>query len=78
MALFLGVMDYLDRFAFGWQISALTAFSFLQPLPVDRLTASGYQTLTLYQMVFNGSMLFGPSIRLLIPLSIPKAAFRDS
>ena len=77
MALFLGVMHYLGLIRV-WHlllVSALTGFlvSFEQPVrqsilhhlvPRDDLP----NAVTLYQMVFNGSMLFGPSIGgMLIP-----------
>jgi MFS family permease len=71
MALFLGVMHYLGLIRV-WHlllVSALTGFlvSYEQPVrqsilhhlvPRDDLP----NAVTLYQMVFNGSMLFGPSI----------------
>jgi MFS family permease len=78
MALFLGVMHQL-RLIQVWHlllVSAITGFlaSFEQPVrqsilhhlvPREDLP----NAVTLYQMVFNGSMLFGPSIGgLLIPV----------
>jgi MFS family permease len=85
MALFLGTMHHL-----GWirvwhllMVSALTGFlvSFEQPVrqsilhhlvPREVLP----NAVTLYQMVFNGSMLFGPSIGgLLIPWIDTKGCF---
>jgi MFS family permease len=71
MALFLGVMNYLGLIRV-WHllaVSALTGFcvSFEQPVrqtilhqlvPHDVLP----NAVTLYQMVFNGALLFGPSI----------------
>jgi MFS family permease len=77
MALFLGVMNYLGMIRV-WHlltISALTglAVSFEQPVRqsiLHQLVPRGDlpNAITLYQMVFNGSMLFGPSIGgLLIP-----------
>src|SRR4030095_3243346 len=77
MALFLGVMNYLGMIRV-WHlltISALTglAVSFEQPVRqsiLHQLVPRGDlpNAITLYQMVFNGSMLLGPSIGgLLIP-----------
>jgi MFS family permease len=78
MALFLGVMDYLGEIRV-WHLlcaSTLTGFlvSFEQPVRQSILhhlvpRSDLPNAVTLYQMVFNGSMLFGPSIGgLLIPL----------
>lgn len=71
MALFLGVMDQLGAIRV-WQlllVSALTGFlvSFEQPVRQSILhhlvpNVDLPNAVTLYQMVFNGSMLFGPSI----------------
>ena len=77
MALFLGVMNYLGAIRV-WHllvVSALTGFfvSFEQPVRQSILHDIVPQSdlpnaVTLYQMVFNGSMLFGPSIGgMLIP-----------
>jgi len=77
MALFVGVMTYLGAIRV-WHlltVSALTGFfvSFEQPVRQSILHHLVPQSdlpnaVTLYQMVFNGSMLFGPSIGgLLIP-----------
>lgn len=77
MALFLGVMTYLGAIRV-WHllvVSALTGFfvSFEQPVRQSILHDVVPQSdlanaVTLYQMVFNGSMLFGPSIGgMLIP-----------
>lgn len=77
MALFIGVMDYLGVIQV-WHlliVSALTGFfvSFEQPVRQSILhhlvpSADLPNAVTLYQMVFNGSMLFGPSIGgMLIP-----------
>ena len=85
MALFLGVMDYLGMIRV-WHVltvSALTGFfvSFEQPVRQSILhqLVPRYElpnAVTLYQMVFNGSMLFGPSIGgLLIPLIDTKGCF---
>jgi MFS family permease len=78
MALFLGVMKYLDAIQV-WHllvVSGLTGFfvSFEQPVRQSILHDVVPQSdlpnaVTLYQMVFNGSMLFGPSIGgMLIPI----------
>jgi MFS family permease len=71
MALFLGVMDQLGAIRV-WQlllVSALTGFlvSFEQPVRQSILhhlvpNVDLPNAVTLYQMVFNGSMLFGPSV----------------
>ena len=71
MALFLGVMDYLGTIRV-WHLllaSTLTGFlvSFEQPVRQSILhhlvpRSDLPNAVTLYQMVFNGSMLFGPSI----------------
>jgi MFS family permease len=71
MALFLGVMDYLGMIRV-WHLllaSTLTGFlvSFEQPVRQSILhhlvpRSDLANAVTLYQMVFNGSMLFGPSI----------------
>lgn len=71
MALFLGVMDYLGTITV-WRVltvSALTGFfvSFEQPVRQSILhhlvpRSELANAVTLYQMVFNGSMLFGPSV----------------
>jgi MFS family permease len=85
MALFLGVMDYLGTIRV-WHvltISALTGFfvSFEQPVRQSILhqlvpRSELPNAVTLYQMVFNGSMLFGPSIGgLLIPFIDTKGCF---
>jgi MFS family permease len=77
MALFLGVMDYLGTIRV-WHLllaSTLTGLlvSFEQPVRQSILhhlvpRADLPNAVTLYQMVFNGSMLFGPSIGgMLIP-----------
>jgi MFS family permease len=77
MALFLGVMNHLALIRV-WHlllVSALTGFfvSFEQPVRQSILhqlvpRADLANAITLYQMVFNGSMLFGPSLGgLLIP-----------
>jgi len=85
MALFLGVMQQIGLIQI-WHlllVSALTGFlvSFEQPVrqsilhhlvPREDLP----NAVTLYQMVFNGSMLFGPSIGgLLIPVIDTKGCF---
>ena len=85
MALFLGVMHHLGVIQV-WHlllVSAFTGFlvSFEQPVrqsilhhlvPREDLP----NAVTLYQMVFNGSMLFGPSIGgLLIPVIDTKGCF---
>ena len=78
MSLFLGVMNYLGTIQV-WHIllvSALTGFSvsFEQPVRQSILhdlvpRAALPNAVALYQMVFNGSMLFGPAIGgMLIPL----------
>src|SRR5687767_7088883 len=71
MALFLGVMDYLGTITV-WRVltvSSLTGFfvSFEQPVRQSILhhlvpRSELANAVTLYQMVFNGSMLFGPSV----------------
>ena len=71
MALFLGAMKYFDAIQV-WHllvVSGLTGFlvSFEQPVRQSILHDVVPQSdlpnaVTLYQMVFNGSMLFGPSI----------------
>ena len=77
MALFLGVMNHLGTIRV-WHllmVSALTGFfvSFEQPVRQSILhhlvpRSDLPNAVTLYQMVFNGSLLFGPSIGgLLIP-----------
>lgn len=77
MALFIGTMNYLGIIQV-WHlllVSSLTGFlvSFEQPVRQSILHHLVPQTdlpnaVTLYQMVFNGSMLFGPSIGgMLIP-----------
>jgi len=77
MALFLGLMDYLGAIRV-WHlltVSALTGLlvSFEQPVRQSILhhlvpRSELPNAVTLYQMVFNGSMLFGPSIGgMLIP-----------
>ncbi len=85
MALFLGVMHHFELIQV-WHllmVSACTGFlvSFEQPVrqsilhhlvPREDLP----NAVTLYQMVFNGSMLFGPSIGgLLIPIIDTKGCF---
>jgi MFS family permease len=85
MALFLGVMDYLGTIRV-WHllvVSALTGFlvSFEQPVRQSILHHLVPHTdlpnaITLYQMVFNGSMLFGPAIGgTLIPWIDTKGCF---
>jgi MFS family permease len=85
MALFLGVMDYFGTIRV-WHVltvAALTGFfvSFEQPVRQSILhhlvpRSELPNAVTLYQMVFNGSMLFGPSIGgAPFLLSTPKAAF---
>jgi predicted MFS family arabinose efflux permease len=85
MALFLGVMDHLGEIRV-WHllaVSALTGFfvSFEQPVRqsiVHQLVPHGDlpNAITLYQMVFNGSMLFGPSIGgMLIPFIDTQGCF---
>ena len=85
MALFLGLMDFLGTINV-WHIlavSALTGFfvSFEQPVRQSILhhlvpRADLPNAVTLYQMVFNGSMLFGPSIGgALIPFIDTKGCF---
>ena len=85
MALFLGAMQHFElvRVWYLLMVSALTGFlvSFEQPVrqsilhhlvPREDLP----NAVTLYQMVFNGSMLFGPSIGgLLIPWIDTKGCF---
>ena len=78
MALFLGVMTHFGTIRV-WQllvVSALTGFSVSFEQPVRQSILHGVvphpdlpNAVTLYQMVFNGSMLFGPAIGgLLIPV----------
>ncbi len=78
MALFLGIMTYFGAIRV-WHlllVSALTGFSvsFEQPVRQSILhdvvpQADLPNAVTLYQMVFNGSMLFGPAIGgVLIPV----------
>jgi len=85
MALFLGVMTTLGAIRV-WHllaVSALTGFlvSFEQPVRQSILhqlvpRADLPNAVTLYQMVFNGSMLFGPSIGgMLIPLIDTQGCF---
>jgi MFS family permease len=85
MALFIGVMDHLGAIRV-WHlllVSALTGFfvSFEQPVRQSILhylvpKADLPNAVTLYQMVFNGSMLFGPAIGgLLIPWIDTKGCF---
>ena len=85
MALFLGVMTYLGAIRV-WHllaVSALTGFcvSFEQPVRQTILhqlvpPAVLPNAVTLYQMVFNGSLLFGPSIGgLLIPVVDTQGCF---
>jgi MFS family permease len=85
MGLFLGVMTYLGAIRV-WHLltaSALTGLlvSFEQPVRQSILhhlvpQADLPNAVTLYQMVFNGSMLFGPSIGgLLIPLIDTQGCF---
>jgi MFS family permease len=85
MALFIGVMDHLGAIRV-WHlllVSALTGFlvSFEQPVRQSILhhlvpSADLPNAVTLYQMVFNGSMLFGPSIGgMLIPWIDTKGCF---
>ena len=85
MALFLGVMTHLGGIQV-WQllvVSALTGFfvSFEQPVRQSILhdvvpQADLPNAVTLYQMVFNGSMLFGPAIGgLLIPVVDTEGCF---
>jgi MFS family permease len=77
MALFLGIMDYLGAIRV-WHLLAVSALtgllvSFEQPVRQSILhhlvpRSELPNAVTLYQMVFNGSMLFGPSIGgMLIP-----------
>jgi MFS family permease len=85
MALFLGFMDTLGTIQVWHLLSAslLTGFlvSFEQPVRQSILhhlvpRADLPNAVTLYQMVFNGSMLFGPSIGgLLIPLVGTRGCF---
>jgi MFS family permease len=85
MALFLGTMDFLDSIRVWHLLSAsvLTGFlvSFEQPVRQSILhhlvpRADLPNAVTLYQMVFNGSMLFGPSIGgLLIPVVGTRGCF---
>jgi MFS family permease len=85
MALFLGVMHHFGLIQV-WHlllVSALTGFlvSFEQPVRQSILhhlvpRADLPNAVTLYQMVFNGSMLFGPSIGgMLIPWIDTKGCF---
>ena len=85
MTLFLGVMTYLGAIRV-WHlltVSALTGFfvSFEQPVRQTILHQLVPQTvmpnaITLYQMVFNGAMLFGPSIGgMLIPFIDTQGCF---
>jgi MFS family permease len=85
MALFLGTMDYLGMIRV-WQLllaSTLTGFlvSFEQPVRQSILhhlvpRSDLPNAVTLYQMVFNGSMLFGPSIGgMLIPVVDTQGCF---
>jgi MFS family permease len=85
MALFLGVMRHFDLIQV-WHlllVSALTGLlvSFEQPVRLSILhhlvpREDLPNAVTLYQMVFNGSMLFGPSIAgLLIPVIDTKGCF---
>src|SRR5881409_3448495 len=85
MALFLGVMTTLGAIRV-WHllaVSALTGFlvSFEQPVRQSILhqlvpRADLPNAVTLYQMVFNGSMLFGPSLGgMLIPWIDTKGCF---
>ena len=85
MALFLGVMTHFGVIQV-WQllvVSALTGFfvSFEQPVRQSILhdvvpQADLPNAVTLYQMVFNGSMLFGPAIGgLLIPVIDTEGCF---
>jgi MFS family permease len=85
MVLFLGVMNYVGAIRV-WHllaVSALTGFvvSFEQPARQTVLHqvvphADLPNAITLYQMVFNGSLLFGPSIGgMLIPLIDTEGCF---
>jgi len=85
MALFLGVMTYFGAIQI-WHllaVSALTGFfvSFEQPVRQSILhdvvpRSDLPNAITLYQMVFNGSMLFGPPIGgLLIPVIDTEGCF---
>ena len=85
MALFLGLMNHYGAIQV-WHllvVSALTGFfvSFEQPVRQSILhdvvpQADLPNAVTLYQMVFNGSMLFGPAIGgLLIPLIDTQGCF---
>jgi MFS family permease len=85
MALFLGVMNAMGAIRV-WHmllVSALTGFcvSFEQPVRQTILHQLVPQTvlpnaITLYQMVFNGSLLFGPSIGgMLIPFIDTQGCF---
>jgi MFS family permease len=85
MALFLGIAQHFE-FIRVWHlllVSALTGFlvSFEQPVRQSILhnvvpRADLPNAVTLYQMVFNGSMLFGPSIGgMLIPWIDTKGCF---
>jgi MFS family permease len=85
MALFLGLMQHLGliRVWHLLMVSALTGFlvSFEQPVRQSILHQLVPRevlpnAVTLYQMVFNGSMLFGPSVGgLLIPIIDTKGCF---
>src|ERR1044071_4368632 len=85
MALFLGLMEYFGAIRV-WHlltVSALIGFfvSFEQPVRQsilhDLVPRSDLpNAVTLYQMVFNGSMLFGPSVGgILIPIVGTKGCF---
>jgi len=78
MTLFLGVMVYLDAIRV-WHVLTVSAFtgfflSFEQPVRQSILhhlvpRSELPNAITLYQMVFNGSALFGPALGgALIPL----------
>lgn len=85
MALFLGIMNYTGAIRV-WHllaVSALTGFfvSFEQPVRQSILhhlvpRAELPNAIALYQMIFNGSMLFGPSIGgMLIPFIDTQGCF---
>ena len=85
MALFLGIMDYWGTIRV-WHlliVSALTGFlvSFEQPIRQSILhdlvpRSELPNAIALYQMVFNGSMLFGPAIGgMMIPFVDTKGCF---
>ena len=85
MALFLGVMDYVGKIQV-WHLLIVSAstgllVSFEQPIRQSILhhlvpRSELPNAVTLYQMVFNGSMLFGPSIGgMLIPTIGTKGCF---